>query len=386
MIRGLSIGLLVAALSGCNESSRKPTIPTIPESTLLDEVVDRILHRALGPYLEGRATAAAEVRIGLAAKPLFCSVELPSRLRASRPDGSVLLMNERGSWTWTASEPPRVANDADRLQGEQLLEVFSAARLMALGNAQPIARDMDNLNIQLRDEGGTTHVLCFDPVSLKPLGLTSGETEFQFLSHFESEVTFIPTHVQVADRAYFIDTLDLGIEFEDDAFEPQRNVGTPQQRPRLEVELEQAYERRWLMVPDPGSWAAREAAMESAGNRLGANGWGGGGDPVLVEDDLGTWFVVQYLEAQDSPRPITKEAGERDLARPERRVLRCEAPPGDFEERQEAAREALRAYAEAKGLELDGPIYFEINIVHKRPSLEPDVLRSTPLCAIVALK
>ncbi|MBI5851308.1 MAG: hypothetical protein HZB39_09820 [Planctomycetes bacterium] len=378
------------AFVGCGEDAAPsappsgPPIATAPETRSEEQIVDAILTRSHGPRRGTFDRAIVELREQTDGPATTVSFALPDRARIVTADGH-----------WTSSVSGVVTSDGPVSDAESarvaiLLRALDAITLQPLERRAVVTRvDDDELTITTRD--GASWSLEYDRALDAARSLRGSSIAVRFLEHHDSGRTRVPIAVDVEGlgvrRLSFVDT---GVEFDARVFAAPGSaaggartivVGGPSRvaRPRLTT-LDDV---RWLMMPDPGDWPGRMELFRTAGARLAPLGYGNGGDPMLVRDDDGTWFVVPFVALVAKPGAIEAKAGEREVAVPRHDAILADAAPGDWQARIAAATAAAEAFAVEHRRRASGPVRITMNLLSADPAAEPLNVDSLPLRVVL---
>lgn len=374
------------AFAGCGEDPPAVQAPgtAAPETRSEEQIVDAILARSHGPRRGTFDRAIVELREQADGPATTVSFALPDRARIVTADGR-----------WTSSVAGVVTSDAPVGDAESawvatLLRALDAITLQPLERRALVTRvDDDELAITTRD--GASWSLEYDHSLDAARSLRGPSIAVRFLEHHDSGRTRVPLAVDVEGlgvrRLSFVDT---GVEFDARVFAapgPATDgartivVGGPARgaRPRLAT-LDDV---RWLMMPDPGDWPGRMALFRAAGERLAPLGYGNGGDPMLVEDDDGRWFVVPFVALDAKPGAIEPRAGEREVVVPRHDAILADAAPGEWQTRIAAATAAAEAFAGEHRRRASGPVRIAMNLLSADPAAEPGSVDSLPLRVVL---
>jgi hypothetical protein len=378
-----AVGILLTASCG-GEAGSSPPSSTPTDGRAAHRVVAAILDRCHGKRRGTFAKSVVELRRSPADEPRTLSLDLPERMLSGTSDGRQELVRPDGAWTWPVGEPASPLDDGAREELVRLRDLLGYVFLLPLErnrNAERVAGD----RLRLRDGAGEEYLLAYDPDTDTPVALSGPAGEVRFVAHFDSGVTRIPTVVELGSVGRLhLRVLETGFVFEPSVFEVPDLRPDPGTSivlgPRIESsEVITVAPRSWLMFPDPGDWSSRMELCAAAGSRLAPKGFRNGGDPLLVKDEQGSWFVIQFLPARDDPDPVEPETGERLVELPECRLAIVRPEAGNWEERLASGRRALARLIEERGLRPSGPVRAAVNVYGKDPAARPDVLRTTPI-------
>ena len=381
-----TLTLLALVTPSCDRSQESPVeagTDTRDASVVVDAILDRTQGARRGTF--GRATLELrEVRDGPAT---VVSFDLPDRMRVVDANGSWTLRVGDEVTTGTADEPSHAADDAHRATTATLCAAIATICLRPLERCARAERiDGDTLAITTRD--GESFELDYDPALDATRRLRGPGVDVTIVEDLDrGGRARIPVLVDIAGvgRRYlrFVDT---GIEFEERVFQspdlgrptaPEIVVGGPARD--LRARIQRLDPVRWLMMPDPGDWAGRLELFHTAGGRLGPRGYGNGGDPFLVEDDAGAWFVVPFVPLRADAEDVPLDSEERITAATATRAVVADAPDGDWAERRREAQTAIDAFVADRKLTIGGPLRLAFNLIGRDPATDPACLQDLPL-------
>ncbi len=373
--------------SGCRDGD--PIVDTRDPAAVLDAIVARCHGARRGSF--GRAIV--ELRETADGPATTVSYALPDRLRIVDPDGRWVLALGADFAGGAANAAGQPLDEERRRTVVRLQCALAAIGYQPLEHPARVERRGPG-ELAVTDRDGATWTFEFDPATEVPRALRGPEVSIRFVEHHDSGRTRIPLVVDIdgLGRRY-LRFLDTGIEFDARAFTPPQPsndqvqaivVGGNGRTPRARIES--LDEVRWLSIPDPGDWPARMTLFGAAGARLAPLGYGNGGDPMLVTDAEGAWFVVPFVAMRSDAEPVVLAEGERVATVPAHRAAAIDAGPGDWDERIAMGRAALERLLAERGQQAAGPLRVGLNLVGADPAADPAVLRELPMRLILPVQ
>ncbi|MBK8978933.1 MAG: hypothetical protein IPM29_23785 [Planctomycetes bacterium] len=348
-----------------------------------EAIVTAILDRCHGARRGTFASLAVELRDAPDGPPTLVHAALPERIRVQSPTDTIAARNGEQGWLWPGGPPARPLTDGERDDLAALATLLGAVALLPLEQHTAVERTAPD-RLALRTADGAVHTLAWDPARDAPLRLSSPAGEVVFLEFYDSGRTLVPTHVTLGPRGEcWLRFLGTGVTHLPELFDAPPGTGSDGERVTFGPDLGQGAVRevdvrpvRWLWMPDPGDWKRRMELFRSAGRRLFPAGYGNGGDPMLIEDDAGAWFVVPFRPRLPDPEPVRPADGERLTELDAHRALQLVAESGaDWAARIAKARAALDAALAQRGLRADGALCVGVNLVNRDPATDPGTLR-----------
>ncbi|MCC6782086.1 MAG: hypothetical protein IT457_04515 [Planctomycetes bacterium] len=389
-LRWIAATLLAAAAtgSGCGDEPSPALDAPVPAPTRLDAMalVDAILVRSHGPRRGSFDRAIVYLRETADGQATTVSYALPDRARIVTPDGRWTLCTKDAVSCSAPDGSSAPAPAESRTSCDLLLRALDAITLQPLERLAG-ARHLDEDELELTTRNGERWILEHDPAAHAALALRGPSIAVRFLEHHDSGRTRIPLVVEVEGlgvrRLYFVDT---GVEFGEQVFAPPGSAGDGARTVVVGGEARLARPRlltvdagRWLMAKDPGDWAGRMRLFRAAGERLAPLGYGNGGDPFLLTDELGDWFVVPFVALVAEAPAVALEDGERDVPVESHRVASVDAAPGAWDARIAGAGAALESFAKERGVRITGPRRIALNLLGADPSADASAASSLPM-------
>lgn len=372
------------ALGACGGGGEKVTPE--PDDRPPEVAVNALVERAHGARRGTFGSILLEVRRTPDGPATTIAAELPERIRISEPDGHTAVLDGAEAWSWDGDEPPGDASEDDVGRLSRWLTALDLICFQPLERAGSFERLAPDRIACIA--GGERFELEYDAASDAPRALSGPMGAVRFVELYDSGRTLIPIEVDVEGLGrWHLRFRDTGVEFESATFRPRGSIqqdtfvlGGPDLRsaPRIEA----TPEVWWLMAPDPGDWAGRMEIYSSAGPRLGSLGYGNGGDPMLVEDGDGRWFVIPYRPVRADAEPVEPGANERVVSVPAGRAVVADADPAEFASRVAATRARVRDFLDARDLEPAGAPRVAVNLIHRDPAGDPTTLDDAPLRVI----
>lgn len=362
-----------AALGACgNGADAAPAAPApLPQPTAVDStriaedaLVAAVLDECHRP-LRGRLQRL----VALVTLPDDTEVELfaelPDRLHAQSPAGRFLLRGDAvvridGDLPATAAEQQRV---------RALRALLDAAAFGPLHRATGCRR---------RDDGtfeilgsGTPVILALRAGTLLPASLRLGDDTIAVVDYLRTPTSWVARELEHPQLGRCRVRLEQAqIEWSAGFFDPPA-AATPAPPPTTSVRLPSPGSRgeprlptpqlrsvepwRWLVVRDPGDWAARAAAYEPLHAELARQEQQIAGFPALWRDDGGCWLAAPFRR-RPGGREFAPPAGWVVRDAPHRQQLVVYPDTGAVEERIAAGERLLQAAVAAQGLRAVGPI------------------------------
>lgn len=392
---------MASSLGGCGEAggpdSRSETAPRSSDTPGDDPrpapaALRALLARNLGPLADAMAQVAVEVRAPGDEAPTTLLAAVPERIRRMTPDGRTAIRTPDGALVWQTGGAARPADDVTTAELDAWLTALDLVTLGPFRRAVSVRRSApDTLEVEVDGEPHAIRYRADDDTILEVRGRGS---RIQILERHDSGAARIPTRIAgtpLGERT--LRFLGTGVGFDPGAFEAPTRTGEPA---RAEIVLggtssphgpraESMAAVSWWMVEDPGSWDARLECIRSAGRRLGAAGYGNGGDPMLVDEDGAQWLVVPFRPARSDPDPVVPEAGEKILERAAEAVLVVDPPPGPTATRVANARRELLAHAQDSGIAEPRWTAVSWNLIGRDPANDPGCLDRAPLRVMLGL-
>ena len=350
-----------------------------------------ILERCHGARRGDFDAVALELREAADGVATTVAARLPSQLRVTTADGQSLVIDGDQVLRRTDSGAVEPTDEATRTSMRQLAAAIGLLCLQPLERAEHVVRlAADRIGFEV---DGAEHELVHHPSLDAPRELVGPNARVVFVEWYDSGTTLMPIVVDLAGLGRrHLRFLDVGVAFDDATFElgePPKDgrritLGGP--APSGTPRIESVDPVSWLMLRDPGDWPARYAAYRSAGQRLGPAGYGNGGDPLLVEDEAGSWFVVPFVTARDDPDEIALGADERIVERGAGQVVVIDATAGDFEQRVARAADSIRAFAAQQQLALRTAVQAAINLIGRDLDEDPSLVRDAPLRVAIPIQ
>lgn len=387
--RGLLTLAVAAALAACGDSNDDETPPpdTAPPDTRAPRaVIDAVLARAHGPHRGSFDSVIVEVRESADGPATTFSVDLPDRIRRNGPDGRIAVFDGEQAWAWQGAGAAEFADRATRTELETWLAVLDLVCLQPFVRADRFERVGPHRIAALT--AAARHELAYQPSTDAPQSLQGPAGSIEILELYDSGTTRIPVVVRIEGVGQrHLRFWETGVEHAPDAFAPPAGetretfvVGAPAPSTAARIETTPAVE--WLMTPDPAAWPQRMAWLRDAGGRLGARGYGNGGDPFFVTIDGEEWFVVPFRPVRSDPEPVTPKEGERVVRVASGRAVVVDASPGEFEARVDAAGTQVATFLREQGLEPDGPRRVTVNVIGRDLENDPRALHDAPVRVI----
>ncbi|MFO1054816.1 MAG: hypothetical protein U1F36_21570 [Planctomycetota bacterium] len=354
-------------------------------------VIDAILARTQGDRRGTFGRAIVELREAADGPATTISFELPDRMRVVEPEGRWSLYSTGDITTGIGESKPEPADESRRRWITDLRAGLDALCLLPLTRVARAERlDGDTLALWTRDDA--RFELDYDATKNAVRALRSAASTMTVVEDLDrAGRTRIPVIVELSGigrrHVRFVDT---GVDFQDKVFaapsaggtsHTEMVVGGPARSAKPRVVHVDAV--KWLMMPDPGDWSGRMALFSVVGGRLGPLGYGNGGDPALLHDADGAWFVVPFVALDRRARPVVLEAGEKLVDAAEGRILAVDAEPGAWDDRIATAKDALARFATQKSLRTSGEVRLELNLIGRDPAADPDSLRDLPLRVVI---
>lgn len=338
------------------------------------------------------AQVAVEVRTPGDEAPTTLLAAVPERIRRMTPDGLTAIRTPEGAFVWRTGGAAQAADEATTAELDAWLTALDLLTLGPFRTAVSVRRSApDTLEVEVDGEPHAIRYRTDDDTILEVRGRGS---RIQILDRHDSGAARIPTRIDGAPLGErTLRFLGTGVGFDPGAFE----APTPTEQPaRAEIVLggssspsgpraESMPAVSWWMVEDPGAWDARLACIRAAGRRLGAAGYGNGGDPMLVEQEGAQWLVVPFRPARSDPDPVVPGAGEKVLDRTAEAVLVIDPPPGTSATRVANARRDLLEHARENGLAEPRWTGVSWNLIGRDPANDPACLDRAPLRVMLGL-
>lgn len=333
---------------------------SLDPATLVDAVLDEC-HRPLRGKAD-RVAATIELPDGRSVQ-LFA--QLPDDLRL-QGDGEVLVLRGDDAARLAGGDATLRPDEIARLR--HLRTLLDAATLGPLHRASGCTR-LGAHTFALAQPGGSTVELALRPDTLLPAVLFAGDDAVQLHEYLRTAAsTWV---VQVAASKALgrckvrIDT--GGIAWNADFFALPGTAAKPAGNrrvvtPGVQVEsksptpiLVEGQAVRWVVVDDPGDWAARAKVYAPLFAELQRQQQANAGFPVLFREQDRAWLASPFRQRAKGPA-LAAPAGwqVRDIAAGKWLVVH--PADGDLAARLAAGERMLRAAAESMGLTPRGPI------------------------------
>jgi hypothetical protein len=386
---------VLALLASCGDAGNpEPPGQTSPDATSPASADERpaptalraLVARNLGPLAEAMTQVAVEVRSEGDETPTTLLAALPDRIRRMTPDGRTAVRSPGGSFVWAAGTAAEPADAATASELEAWLTALDLLTLAPFRRAVSVRRTApDTLEIEV---GGESHAVRYRASDDTVLEVEGRGLVVRILEHHDSGTARIPTRIDsptLGERS--LRFLGTGVGFDPAAFDRPEAVGSES---RAEIVIggaanptaprsETLQNVSWWMVEDPRTWNERLAWIRATGRKLGAAGYGNGGDPMLVLEADKSWWAIPFRPAREEPDPVLPDAGERVRDMSGERVLVIEPEPGRGSNRVDAALEALTRHGEASGSARPAWIAVSWNLIGRDPAVDPDCLDRAPL-------
>lgn len=358
-LAGLALALLAACGGPPAPVPRAVPSASLDPATLVDAVLDEC-HRPLRGKAD-RVTATLELPDGRTVQ-LFA--QLPEDLRL-QGEGEVLLLRGNEAARLAGGDATLRPDEIARLR--HLRTLLDAAMLGPLHRASGCTR-VGAHTFALAQPGGGTVELALRPDTLLPAALFAGDDAVQLLEYLRTAAsTWV---VQVAESKALgrckvrIDT--GGIAWNADFFALPGETKTAGNRrvatPGVQVEsksptpiLVEGQAVRWVVIDDPGDWAARARVYAPLFAELQRQQQANAGFPVLFREQDHARLASPFRRRATGPALAAPAGWQlRDFAAGKWLVVY--PADGDLDARLAAGERMLRAAAESMGLTPRGPI------------------------------
>ncbi|MFO1078183.1 MAG: hypothetical protein U1E73_10725 [Planctomycetota bacterium] len=373
----LAVPLLIAAgaavvAGACGDEPRP--LPHGAPPTAVDlaavppaEIPARVLQECHAPLRGAMRCVAVTVTLP-GAREVRVFAELPENLRTAENDGRYLL---RGDEAFRLDDGSRPVTAAIRGELRALRQLVDAAALGPIHRATACTATAAKDTFALAGPDGTTVGLRLRPATLLPAEFAFGTTAVAVLDYLRTPTTWIPSrlaHPALGECTVHFELSDL--TFADDLFTPpgaeRDGPAAPQskwildkvdQRSPVPV-LDETRAVRWVVLDDPGDWAARAAAYAPWDRDLQRQQQVIAGFPILTTID-GRRVLAIAFRPRAGAAAIALPAGTRELAFGDGRELYVYPATGDLDARGAEGERLLLARIARDGLVAEGAVRYQ---------------------------
>lgn len=333
----------------------------IPAAALVEAVLDEC-HRPLRGRLQ-RLVALVTLPDG---EEVELFAELPDRMHVQSPAGRFLLRGEE-VFRCDSTAPPTAAEQQRVRALRALLDVAAFGPLHRATGCQRL----DDGTFAIT-EGGEPAILALRPGTLLPASLRLGNDTIVVADYLRTPASWVAReldHPQLGRCRVRLEQAQ--IEWGAGFFDPPASAPALAPPPTASLRLQPQGTRgearlptpqllpaqpwRWIIVRDPGDWAARAAAYEPLHAELVRQEQSIAGFPALWQDADGRWLAAPFRPRPDG-RAFVPPAGWVVRDAPFRQQLVVYPDAGTVEERIAAGERLLREEIAARGHRALGPM------------------------------
>ena len=369
---------LLLCLLACSDD---PTVEQLPA----DQVIRRILEHCHGARLGQFGACTLELHSSKQAMQ-YCSLQAPGNLRISVPRGRQSLVRDGKVWTW------RLMQDAVKAEGQELADLRLLADLLRQMFLAPLYakrkwQHLDARNLIGRSADGEEWQLEYRNDVFEPTKLTGPKGSVDFLASTSGN-TRIPTRVRLDRLGEFtVKVVSAGQAFEPGMFElPNQRTSKGRMivygqtsKPKV-PEFQKIRAKHWLIIPDPGEWAARKTLCNTSGRMLYAAGQSNAGDTFFFTEEGEPFMVIPFKSDPERGNKAFTPAGELQVRKVDAQTAAVVyAPEGELAERIAAGRELLDKFLDDQSLTASGPLRMVVNFYSSLDPSIPQDRRRMPL-------
>jgi hypothetical protein len=395
--------LLFAALGGCRGSAADADAAAREVDTAAmapEAVIDAVLHECHGE-LPGWDRVLVQVTLP-DGKLVQVRGRLPDLLRMHATDGTVWLLRDGGAFLLPDDGTSKPLASGELARARALAALCDAAALGPLHRRTAVTRT-GPASFALAQPDGTEWQLELEPRRLLMARLRSPDGEVHVLEHLHRPTTWIvckaeiaplgacklvfeTTDLRIDDADYALPTpaTTTGLAPKDDRATGKEVVVGGEERPAVPTPIP-GEARQALFVDDPGDWAQRAAAVQSALKVLEAAGqklFGNVG--FLTENGRARLFVP--FKPRDGKPAFAPPAGADVREVLGSKLLVVWPPTGSYDARVAEGTRLLTAALRERGLTAAGPILAQPSLHLEDGAPPADKLASPKVRVAVAVR